>query len=329
MNKAHILTVGAAVRDVFLTSPGFTVIRSPQFSTGYGECVALGAKIEVEECIFATGGGATNAAATFSHLGFSASVLTKIGNDEPGEAILADLKLHGIATTHVKKEKKGHTGYSTLLTTSDGERSVLVFRGVSADWKESDVPPLPDTITSLYITSLGGNLAVAEKILERAKKKNIPVAFNPGSSELKQGAAFLRLLPLISILLLNKEEAQLLTAKAQADVPVLAATLHRLCPLVVITDGARGSYAHDADTLWFSRTSSVKSISRTGAGDAFGSGFVAAILGGMSTSEALQVGTLNAENVIQHVGAKAGILRAWPSKAMRARIRVTPVRLLS
>ncbi len=327
MNKAHILTIGAAVRDVFLTSPGFAIIRSPQFSTGYGECVALGAKIEVEQCVFATGGGATNAAATFSHLGFSTSVLAKIGNDEPGEAILLDLKAHGIATTHVKREKKGSTAYSTLLTTSSGERSVLVFRGVSAEWKESDIPPLSDTITSLYITSLGGNLEVLEKILERAKKKNIRVAINPGSSELKQGAAFLRLLPLISILILNKEEAQLLTAKAKADVPTLAATLHRLCPTVVITDGAQGSYAHDANDLWFSRTSSVKSLSRTGAGDAFGSGFVAATLSGMSTEEALQVGTLNAENVIQHVGAKAGILRAWPSKAMRARIRVTQARL--
>ena len=154
MNKAHILTIGAAVRDVFLTSPGFTVIRSPQFSTGYGECVALGAKIEVEQCVFATGGGATNAAATFSHLGFSTSVLAKIGTDEPGEAILADLRAHGVATTHVKREKKGNTGYSTLLTTHDGERSVLVFRGVSADWKESDIPPFPDAITNLYVCLL-------------------------------------------------------------------------------------------------------------------------------------------------------------------------------
>ncbi len=326
MKNTHVLTIGSAVRDVFLTSPAFAVIRSPQFSTGYGECVALGTKIDVENCIFATGGGATNAAATFAHLGFSTSILAKIGNDEPGEAVLADLHAHGVATTHIKKERKGSTGYSTLLTTSDGERSVLVFRGVSAEWKESDVPPLPDALSALYITSLGGNLAVLEKILDRAKKKNIRVAINPGSAELKQGAALLRLLPLVSLLVLNKEEAQLLTAKANADVPTLAATLHKHCPLVVITDGNQGSYAHDAHSLWFARTSSVKSVSRTGAGDAFGSAFVAAILAEMDTPVALQIATLNAENVIQHVGAKTGILRAWPSKAMCARIRVTAVR---
>ncbi len=323
MSSGGILTVGAAVRDVFLTSPEFRVLRSPQFSTGYAECVTLGAKIDIEDCVFATGGGATNAAATFAHLGFSSSVLAKIGDDEPGQAILRDLHAHGVSSSFVKKERKGRTGYSTLLTTIDGERTVLVFRGVSAEWKASDIPQLPDSLQALYITSLGGNMEALAKILDRAQKKKLRVALNPGSAELKQGSALLRLLSGVSVLILNKEEAQLLTAKAKADVPTLAATLHRHCPLVVLTDGTQGSYAHDAHHLWFARTSKVKSISRTGAGDAFGSGFFAAYLHGLDTATALQVGTLNAEGVIQHVGAKAGILRAWPSKAMRMRIHVT------
>lgn len=327
MHALDILTVGSAVRDVFLTSPDFRVLRSPQFSSGYGECVTLGAKIDVTQCIFSTGGGATNAAATFSHLGFSSGVLAKIGRDDAGASILADLHLHGISTALIQQEHKGQTGYSTLLTTEDGERTALVFRGVSAHWHLRDIPPLPERLQALYITSLGGNMQVLEKLLERARKKGIFTVLNPGSAELSQASLLHRLLPLVSLLMLNKEEAQQLTAKARADVPTLAATLHRSCPLVVITDGAQGSYAHDTQNLWFARTSSsVKSISRTGAGDAFGSGFTAALLRGSTVSDALQVGTLNAESVIGHVGAKTGILRAWPSKAMRARIRVSPVR---
>lgn len=327
MSALDILTVGGAVRDVFLTSPGFRVIRSPQFSSGYGECVALGEKIDVDACTFATGGGATNAAATFSHLGFSSGVLAKVGDDEAGASILHDLHIHGISPAFVKKERKGQTGYSTLLTTEDGERTALVFRGVSANWKMSDIPPLPDGLSAMYITSLGGNIDVLAKLLERAQRKHIFVALNPGSGELSQASALARLLPLVSLLILNKEEAQKFTAKTSADVPTLAATLHRLCTTVVVTDGPRGSYAHDAKTLWFARTSSsVKSLSRTGAGDAFGSGFTAALLSELDTPSALQVGTLNAESVIQHVGAKAGILRAWPSTAMRARVRVTSTR---
>lgn len=326
MKKQHVLTIGAAVQDVFLTSSAFTVIKSAKFSTGYGECVALGTKIELEECIFASGGGATNAATTFSRLGFPASVFTKIGNDEPGNFVLRDLELNGIGTAYIKKERRGKTGYSTLLTTTDGERTVLVFRGVSGEWKTSDIPVFAEDISSIYITSLGGNIDVLEKILDRAHKKNIHVTINPGSAELKHGSSFLRLLSQVSVLILNKEEAQIITAQTRADCPTLAATLHKYCPLVVITDGPQGSYAHDNHQLWFSRTSSVKSISRTGAGDAFGSGFVAAIMQGFDTATALQVGTLNAESVIQHIGAKAGILHSWPSKALRSRIRVSLVR---
>lgn len=328
MSIPRILTMGAATRDVFLTSPAFTVIRSPQFSTGYGECVSLGSKIEVESCTLATGGGATNAAATFSHLGFPTSILAKIGTDEPGKGILEDLHLHGISSEYVKKDPKGQTGYSTLLTTESGERSVLVFRGVSADWKSSDVAALPTDIDALYITSLGGNLEVLEKVLVKAKKQGIRVACNPGSAELKKGSAFLSLLPLISVLILNKEEAQLLTAKASADCPTLAAALHRSCPFIILTDGSQGSYGHDAEHLWFARTSkNIVSVSRTGAGDAFGSACFAALLRDMDMETALQIGTLNAENVIQHVGAKTGILRSWPSNAMRSHIKVTSVRL--
>jgi sugar/nucleoside kinase (ribokinase family) len=327
MSNFHVLTIGSAVRDVFLQSPGFTVLRSAKFASGYGECVALGSKVEVESCVFATGGGATNAAVTFAHLGFAADVLAKIGDDEAGVSILDDLKKHGVGISFLKKERKGNTGYSTLLTTDDGERTALVFRGVSAEWKSSDIPQLPENLKAIYVTSLGGNMEVLEKVLERAKKKGIFVALNPGSAEIGKGSSLMHLLPLVSLLILNKEEAQLLTAKANADVPTLAATFHRACPLVVITDGAQGSYAHDATHAWFARSSAVTSVSRTGAGDAFGSAFTAAILSGMDTQTALQIGTLNAEQVIQHVGAKAGILRAWPSNALRARIRVTSARV--
>lgn len=326
MSSLHVLTFGAAVRDVFLQSPGFRVIRSAQFAGGYGECVSLGSKVEVASCVFATGGGATNAAVTFSRLGLATGVVANIGADDIGKSITEDLHAFGVSCTYLKQHRKAQTGYSTLLTTEDGERTALVFRGASADWKTSDIPPLPEGLRGIYLTSLGGDLDVAEALLARAKKKGLFVAWNPGSAELRQGSRVLSLLSHVSLLILNKEEAQLLTAKKEADVPTLAATLRRTCPLVVITDGAQGSYAHDAEALFFARASQVPSVSRTGAGDAFGSAFAASILQGLDTSSALQVATLNAESVIQHVGAKTGILRAWPSKALRARVRVTHAR---
>ncbi len=319
-----ILTIGSAVRDVFLTSPEFRVIPSSQSPSGFAECVSLGAKIDVEDCVFSTGGGATNAAVTFSRLGYPVHVLAKIGDDEAGRSILADLHTHHVSSDHILIDKKGKTGYSTLLTTSNGERTVLVFRGVSGSWYEKDISHAYfENIRALYVSSLGGNIAVLEKIVSLARKKRIPLAMNPGGAELQKASL---LLPLLSdaVLILNKEEARALTAKHTADIPTLAATLRRSCSLVVITDGVHGSYAHDATTLWFARPPRVSSLSQTGAGDAFGSAFFAAHLRGHTTAESLQIATLNAASVVQHFGAKAGILRSWPSTALRSKVFVSP-----
>lgn len=324
MTNLPILTLGAATRDVFLASEAFTVVRSPQFSSGFGECVNLGAKIDIDDCIFTTGGGASNAAVTFTRLGFPTSIVANVGNDEIGNAVLYDLEHYGVDTSYIKRHRIGKTGYSTLLTTSSGERTVLVFRGVSSTWQKKDLPPLREKIRALYVTSLGGDLNMLEHVLLQAKKAHIPVACNPGNGELRQGAKLLKILPLVHTLFLNKEEAEQLIAQKSNDIPLILKKLHQYVPNVVLTNGSQGSYAHTNEGAWFARPSShVPVVSRTGAGDAFGSGFFAARIAQKEVSEALQIGTLNAESVIQRVGAKTGILQAWPTGKRCATIRVT------
>ena len=48
---------------------------------------------------------------------------------------------------------------------------------------------------------------------------------------------------------------------------------------------------------------------RTGAGDAFASTFVAALAIGKSIDEALSWAPINSMNVVQHIGAQAGLLK--------------------
>ena len=138
-DEFDVITIGSAVRDVFLVSKEFQIIKSPRFQTGLGECVSLGSKIEVDNITLTTGGGGTNAAATFAQLGLRTAVITRIGNDEPGQAILNDLATYGVDSSLVRVIKKGATGYSTLLTTTDGERSVLVHRGVSNEFTTTGI----------------------------------------------------------------------------------------------------------------------------------------------------------------------------------------------
>jgi sugar/nucleoside kinase (ribokinase family) len=78
--------------------------------------------------------------------------------------------------------------------------------------------------------------------------------------------------------------------------------------IVIITDGTHGSYAlHDRDA-WFMPPFPIRAVERTGAGDAFSTGFLAALAQGTGIAEALRWETGNAGSVIQYIGPQAGLL---------------------
>lgn len=321
-----IITIGSATQDVFLMSKEFKLIRSKEFATGIGECVSFGSKIEIDELVVTTGGGATNAAATFASLGLTTGVITRIGDDLSGDAVLKDLQNYRINAELVHVVKNGKTGYSTLLTAENGERSVLVHRGVSESFQESDIPFHKINAKWLYITSLAGNLSLIAKLLRHAKEHQMHVAFNPGSKELKQGLrAFEPILRELSVLILNKEELQLLTGMKSGEIAAMCQKIAKKELMIFVTDGGKGSYAFANNEILFARTRSVPIISRTGAGDAFGSGVIASLMTNRSVTEALQVGTMNAESVIGSFGAKYGILSSFPTKEECASISVKSI----
>lgn len=318
-----VITIGSATQDVFLMSKEFKLIRSKEFATGIGECVSFGSKIEIDELVVTTGGGATNAAATFASLGLTSAVITRIGDDISGDAVLRDLHTYRINAEMVKVVNGGKTGYSSLLTAENGERSVLVHRGVSEDFTEKDIDFTKLKAKWLYITSLAGNLSLITKILRVAKEQHINVAFNPGSKELKQGLrAFEPILRDSSALILNKEELQLLTGTKTEGIAEMCQKIAKPDLMIFVTDGGKGSYAYANNEFLFARTRSVPIISRTGAGDAFGSGVIASIMTNHSLAQALQIGTINAESVIGSYGAKYGILKAFPNTEECASVSV-------
>ncbi len=321
MRMYDVITIGAGLRDVFLVSDAFVALKSKKFSTGVGECLALGTKIELDDIVLTTGGGASNAAATFGSLGFKAAAMCKVGDDSPGRDVKLDLKRFGVSQRLVKTVK-GDTGYSSLLTMKDGERTVLVYRGVSAKFTPADISwsSLENT-RWVYLTSLGGNMSLTSRIIRAAHKAEAKVAWNPGGRELKKRMKAIRpLLPMIDILNMNLEEAQMLTGKK--DLKAIFKAMHSDETVRLITDGTSGSYAHCNGQIIHAATTKAKAISRTGAGDAFGSGFVSGIMKTHDVGEALQIGTLNAEAVIQKHGAKNGLLKTWPSSKKQQVIKL-------
>jgi len=318
----HVLTIGSATRDIFLVSDKFLEMHSHKSETGSFECMSLGSKIEIQKFVATTGGGATNAAATFQSLGIKSAILCRIGDDATGRDILEDLKKYKIDTTYINKIRGGQTAYSTLLTMPQGERTVLVYRGVSATFTEEDVHwSAVRKAKWIYLTSLGGNLELSKEIILFAHKHRVKIAWNPGSAELKKGLkAFSSVLPLVDVFIVNKEEGELLTGAE--NIKKLSTILKQEGVIRLITDGSKGTTLLDGLTSHHIGTSGTKGISKTGAGDAFGSGFIAGLIKYKDPIIAAKTGTINAESVIQHLGAKKGVLKEWPTESKLKKIKI-------
>ncbi len=311
MDSFDVITMGSATQDVFVKTEAETIsISHPKFSE---ELLAypLGSKILITEMHHAIGGGGTNTATTFARQGLKTGFLGKLGKDAAGLAVHKFLKEESIAFLG---SVGGQTGYTVILDSQADDRTLLTFKGANDTLTLGEVEQRLAALTTrwLYASSvLGETYKTLLAVMRHLKRRGTKLAFNPSSYQAREGLEKLGpLLRLLDVLILNKEEAELLTGK-QGETRELLRTLKAAGPaIVVITDGAKGA-ALLADTFLAVRPAPhLKVVETTGAGDAFASGFVAYLAREKSLREALLAGMINAEHVITKLGAKNDLLPA-------------------
>lgn len=305
-----VITIGTATRDAFIKSEHFHVDPDHHVLGGKGLVMALGAKLEVPELFFSTGGGATNAAVTFARQGKKTACIAVIGDDDFGHAILHDLTKEKVDTGFIRQEHDT-TAFSLLLEPSSGERTVLVHRGVSENLKSSVIPWISINTKWLYVSSLAGNIALLKRIIAFSRKKGIHIAYNPGGKELKQRDTLVPLFKHIEVLIANREEASLITGISFEKQKEMFALWDKMSPGInVMSDGRNGVSVSDGTHLYHAGIyKEKKMIDRTGAGDAFGSGFVASLIDYPNDMErAIRLGSANATAKVEGMGAKYGLL---------------------
>jgi sugar/nucleoside kinase (ribokinase family) len=116
----------------------------------------------------------------------------------------------------------------------------------------------------------------------------------------------------VAILIVNKEEMMQLVEGSTMEELVRHGA--NLVPTVIVSDGPRGVLATDRKKIIHAGVyENVPVVERTGAGDAFGSGFVAWYALGKTLEEAITFASANATFVVTKVGATAGILHRHAS----------------
>lgn len=305
-NAPTILAIGKGTQDVFVHSDEFD--PHTKGKRVYTE-IPLGIKMEVDDITFSTGGNATNVAVTLARQGLNAQYMWTLGNDPISDIILHDLDKEGVDTRFVVQNDKYAAGYSMILIATNGERTILNNRGKSTGKMGIDLNfQAIEQADWIYPTSLGfGGLDLMSKILHAAEKGNTKVMLNPAGPELAEPDKLKALLESVDVLCLNKEEMSLLVHGKTLEELVLHGL--NLCPVVIVSDGPNGVVASDGKTLVRAGMyEDVPVLDRTGAGDAFASGFLSQWAQGKSLKDSIIFASANSTNVVTKVGSKAGIL---------------------
>lgn len=310
-NGVDLLSIGDASIDTFMTpleSETLCSIDKKQCLIAF----AYGEKIPVKNLEFSVGGNAANNAVGAKRLGINSSLLLTLGDDIVGNLIVERLKTEGVDLTYVIQQPSTMSNYSTVINYS-GERTIFVYHAPRSYEFPIQLPVAP----WVYLTSMGESFRPFYNHLTEWLKKNptIKLAFNPGSWQLREGYdAIKEIMEMTYIIYVNKEEAEKLTnfGDSIGKERDLLIALNKLGPKIcIITDGGKGATAYDSVNGKFVKIGilPVDAYERTGAGDAFGSGTLAAIIHGKTLEEALLWGTVNSASVIGYTGPQKGLLK--------------------
>jgi len=320
--KNHIITVGGATRDTtFFTDEGVLIDNQRDVLRQKLLAFEYGAKIKIDRFYFLFGGGAANAAVNFAVSGFKTACLARVGQDESGRAIIANLRQHGVITSLVSSEKNRETMISFIPVTPGGERIIFTSRAAHNDLRISrQEERILKQADWLYLASLPGDwLLAARKIFSLSGPK---IAWNPGASQyqagLKKIASFLKR---TSVFCVNKDEAielVLSDARYRGQSPAFLNNVKNLLvalkaagpEIVLITSGQDGADVYDGHNFYHQAVfPEKKRVDITGVGDVFNSSFVAGWeLSGGDIKRALYLGAKNTASKIAYFGAQNGLL---------------------
>ena len=326
-NDIQLLSIGDASTDTFITptdTETFCEIDKRKCIIGF----AYGDKIPVSSLEFSTGGNAGNNAVGLVRLGVKSAILLTTGDDLVGNEIVKTFQNEKVDTTYVFQQKETRSNYSLVINYS-GERTIFVYHAPRSYEYPVQLPKFPWA----YLTSMGENFQPFYNHIQEYMEKypDVKLGFNPGSWQFRAGVdKLMNIMARTYILFVNKEEAEKLTGLSPVSdgEKELLTALCKLGPkIAIITDGENGSFAFDGSRYIKVGILPVNAYERTGAGDAFGSGCLAALIKGKTLDEAMLWGLCNSSSVIGYIGPQKGLLHdsempMWLERCKSSNVKV-------
>lgn len=255
-----------------------------------------------------SGGAAGNVAAWLTRTDARSTIVSHVGDDPAGAAIVAEFDALGVS--HGDLVIPGETsGVVVVLVDSSGERTMFPDKGANSRLTAQDLPDL-SSFQAVYISGYAllnplardGVLAMIEKI----KAAGLPIYFDPASVGAMKDVADKELhtwFSMMDVLLLNEEESIYITGSV--DIERALDYLLDFSQVVVIKRGSAGAIAkaRGFDSISLPAFAATV-IDTTGAGDSFAAGFIASYSKNHDLTAALHAGGELAAGCVAIVGGR-------------------------
>ena len=270
------------------------VYRVPKIA-GSGETVA-----SLDFSIYPGGKGANQSLAA-SKAGAKVSHFGCVGQDG---LWLKDVLANGGVDASGVVEIEGDTGHAVIQVDDAGQNSIVIVGGTNRSISQEDMEAVVTGMESDDWLLLQNEINDLEVILELAAKHDRHVAFNVAPVDGREQAYDLSG---VEVLIVNEVEAEALSHLTHAD-----DVLDNLCTRfpsthVVLTLGSEGlRYGFGSERMSLLAIT-VDAVDETAAGDAFIGFFMASLLRGETTHDALRLGSMAGAYAVTKAGAGVSI----------------------
>ena len=235
----------------------------------------------VENFLRVPGGAPLNVAAAVAKLGGKSQMLTKLGQDGFGDAILNEVKPLGVDVSRISRTKEANTALAFVSLREDGERDFSFYRNPSADMLLSAEEICSedfnerDILHFCSVSLIDAPIKEAHRrAIEIAKEKGCLISFDPNvrlplwKQPEDCRKAILEFLPLSNIVKISDEELEFITG-IKDEKGALDSLLTGDVKVIIYTKGTNGAEFITKERVIFSPSFKVSAQDTTGAGDSF------------------------------------------------------------
>ena len=290
----------------------------------FGEAMALFLASDTDSVLTAhsytrsTAGAEGNVAVGVSRLGLSAHFFTLMGNDQLGTAVLSDFSAEGVDVSGVKRVESFSSAMVRNPGTAAPVEATYLRKGAAASLMRPEDLDRQLISQSRWLHTTGITCAISASAaataaagLELARNSGIKKSFDLNiRRKLWSEAEARKVLEPIARdvdLLIGGEDEYCAIFGTSDPQEALAIAASRNIHLAIMTHGPEQlTYSVDGH-ITVVNPPQVKSVDPVGSGDAFTSGVIAGLLGGLTIADAIRQGTISGARVASQFGDWAGL----------------------